>query len=114
MSAESRSREIVYARSGGDCEARIVGVCQGRGTNWHHRKNRSQGGLWRPSNGLHLCGSGTTGCHGWISHEPEKSFRKGWAVRSRFDPRDVAVCIGGRYVFLTDAGDYEELPPEAD
>lgn len=113
MTAESLSREIVYARSGGDCEVRIEGVCQGRATNWHHRKNRSQGGLWRPSNGLHLCGSGTTGCHGWITHEPEVSFRKGWAVRMRWEPEDVAAFIAGRFVLLTDDGRYEELPKEA-
>lgn len=114
MTAESLSREIVYARSGGDCEVRIEGVCLGRATNWHHRKNKSQGGLWRPSNGLHLCGSGTTGCHGWITHEPKLSYVKGWAVRGCDDPRAVAVLVGRRFVFLTDGGDYEELPPEAE
>lgn len=113
MTAETLAREIVYARSGGDCEVRIDGVCLGRGTNWHHRKNKSQGGQWCASNGLHLCGSGTTGCHGWITHEPAKSYRKGWAVRSGHNPIGVAVYIAGRYVFLDDVGNYVELPEEA-
>lgn len=39
---------------------------------------------------------------------------KGWAVRGCDDPRAVAVLVGRRFVFLTDGGDYEELPPEAE
>lgn len=54
---------------------------EGRGMSWsaHHRKPRGTGGtrdtaIGRISNGIVLCGSGTTGCHGWVeSHRAEAS-----------------------------------------
>lgn len=112
MTAETSARELVYARSGGDCEVRIPGVCLGRATNWHHRRNKSQGGLWLPSNGLHLCGSGTTGCHGWITHEPSKSYELGWSIRGHQPPADVEVLYRGQLVRLDDAGGIEFIPLE--
>lgn len=36
----------------------------------HHRLKRSHGGGWAPSNIVHLCGDGTSGCHGWIETHP--------------------------------------------
>ncbi len=83
---ERECRRIVRLRSEGDCEVRIKGFCLGRATNFQHRKNRSQGGLWLPSNGLDVCGSGTTGCHGWIHANPEKAYASGWSVKSTKDP----------------------------
>lgn len=70
--------KVVKERSKGICE------CCGNslGTNMHHRKNRSQGGLWSPDNLLHLCGSGTAGCHGYITEHPAESYAHGWSVKS--------------------------------
>lgn len=83
---ETTCRRIVRQRSNGGCEVRVPGVCLGRAGNFQHRKNRSQGGRWTPSNGLDVCGSGTTGCHGYIHAHPKESYRKGWSVRSWDDP----------------------------
>lgn len=83
---EGVARERVYARSAGRCEIRIPGVCFGYGSNFHHRQNKSQLGKWHPSNGLHLCGSGSTGCHGWVTEHPADSARMGWTVLSGEDP----------------------------
>lgn len=105
----AHGRKLVYARSGGWCEVRIPGVCLGRGMSWHHRKNRSQGGTWAASNGLHCCGDGVTGCHGALTNPPrgrKAEFQgSGWIVPSHADPAEVPVWIAGRLVYLTDSGD---------
>lgn len=87
-------------RSGGVCER--CGVAPA--TNWHHRKNRSQGGDDTLPNALHLCGSGTTGCHGYVTEHPADSYDKGWSVRRAFDPADVPVYRMGEWVLLTASG----------
>jgi len=94
---EKKARALVYARSGGICE-----VCsRARATNWHHRKNQGQGGLWCPTNGLHVCGSGTTGCHGHITLHPAVSREQGWSVPSWNDPADTPVWLALRgWVYL--------------
>ena len=98
--AERQAREVVRDRSGGVCE-----VCGARrASNWHHRLNRSQGGLWCPTNGLDLCGSGTTGCHGWITEHPALSRPRGWIVQPHQDPATVPVDLAhhGRVLLLAD------------
>ena len=68
-------------------------MCEGcgraRATNWAHRVARGQGGAWCPSNGLHLCGSGTTGCHGWSHLHPTEAKARGWIVEPWRDPAEV-------------------------
>lgn len=98
--------DTVKARAGDDllCEAQIPGVCFGRGGNYHHRLNRSQGGVYTPSAALWLCGSGTTGCHGWITNNPEVARENGWSVKSTDNPVDVPVLYRGRWVLLDDEG----------
>lgn len=102
---EKRGREAVKQRSGGVCEVGIPEVCMGRGHTIHHRKNRSQGGTWAPSNLLHLCGDGTRGCHGWITEHPATSYIRGWAVRGHRNPSEVPVRYrDGLAVYLGDMG----------
>lgn len=50
-----------------------------------HRVARGMGGSrWPginlPSNLITLCGSGTTGCHGWVEHHPGWARAHGWSV----------------------------------
>lgn len=52
---------------------------------WHHRKRRSQGGTWAPSNGLRLCPL----CHGWVHANPAVSTEHGWLVDAGADPAAV-------------------------
>lgn len=76
-------------RSGGICE-----ICgKRRATNHHHRKNRSGGRDDDLSNALHLCGSGTTGCHGWVTTHPEEARKNGWSVSRYEDPEKVPVLM---------------------
>lgn len=97
---ESKARPIVYERSGGICER-----CGERRANTvHHRKNRSQGGTWDPSNLLHLCGDGVRGCHGVVTNTRREYYGAGWCVRRDNDPADLAVFYRNRWVFLDDTG----------
>lgn len=50
-----------------------------------HRRARGMGGNRRPeislpSNGLPLCGSGTSGCHGWTERHPIPGALLGWRL----------------------------------
>lgn len=106
--AKKPATDIVKARAGEHllCEVQIPGTCFGRGGNYHHRINRSQGGVYTPSSALWLCGSGTTGCHGWITDNPEVAVEKGWSVKSTGDPLETPVLYRGKWVLLDDAGGF--------
>lgn len=108
-------RKALAGRSNGICE-----VCgRASATNAQHRKNRSQGGSWDLSNLLHVCGSGTTGCHGLIHANPLKSYANGWSIRQALTPADMPALVftplGRVYVWLRDDGtwvpvDFADLP----
>jgi hypothetical protein len=104
---EATARRLVYARSQGICE-----ICwQSRGTNWHHR--RSAGRIWTPENGLHLCGSGTTGCHGWVTTHPSVSRQLGWMVSNSVAPERVHAVLAllhGRWMTLEPDGAAHVIP----
>jgi hypothetical protein len=118
---EAKARQIVTARSGGRCE-----LCRNnKADSWAHRRSRGQGGLWTPSNGLALCGSGTSGCHGWTEHNPTLAAAGGWRlVHDHRDPAEVPVWLApaltwpgwwlldddGMYLPAPDA-DTPQLPP---
>lgn len=75
-SADERwARAAVKERDQGMCVR-----CGRPGGNFDHRVNRSQGGRWAASNGQTLCGSGTTGCHGWVTNHPASAIQDGFAV----------------------------------
>jgi len=100
------ARDFVYGRSRGWCEVRIPGVCFGRAGNWHHRN--TVGRVWAPSNGLHVCGSGSCGCHGWITEHPAMANEYGWALRSgqssQLEP--AVIASQGCWCYLTETGLY--------
>ena len=67
-------------------------------TSIHHRRNRGEGGsgdpaINSPANLLLVCGTGTTGCHGWIGGNPTEAGQYGFVVslNSDEDPADVPV-----------------------
>lgn len=67
------------------------------------------------SNLMAICGSGTTGCHGWLESHREDAYVKGWLVHRNDDPTHIPVIIDGgvrnRLVFLTDDFQYAEDAP---
>lgn len=86
----------VMRRAGWRCEVRSP-ACEGRPLTWSHRIPRGQGGPDAPHNGRAACGSGTTGCHGYIESHRQWSYAHGWLVRGSIDPRT------GEYVGPDDA-----------
>ena len=99
---EAKARLLVYGRSNGVCER----CDRARGQEWQHRKNRSQGGLWTPENGLHLCSP----CHRYVTVNPAESKIHGWTVPRDEEPLAVSVSLArfARRMFLTPDGDYSE------
>lgn len=74
-----------------------------------HRRARGMGGTRRPdansaANLVVLCGSATTGCHGWVESHPTEAARWGYRVAQNQDPAQVAVWWHGRWVGLTEDG----------
>lgn len=94
--SQAQGRTLVAARSGGLCE--ICALAPAR--EWHHRKNRSQGGTWAASNGMHLC----TADHAWITEHPEQAAANGWTVKSYHDPAATTLLRRGKWVQLHDDG----------
>ncbi len=74
------------------------------GANAHHRKLRSRGGMGDVANGILLCGSGTTGCHGWVHREVEASTAMGYIVSRWGNPAEVPVWTWRGWVLLDDEG----------
>lgn len=117
MSEES-ARRIVRERCWGRCE-----LCRaGSPLTFAHRRNRSHGGAWAPSNGLALCGSGTTGCHGWTEANPTWAYQGGWRIHGdQTPPSEVPVWLNNPWPgwwLLDDQGglisldaDYDRPPP---
>jgi hypothetical protein len=103
MSIPAKQRVALRERAEHMCEAKLPG-CQGYGTNAHHRKNLSQGGNDELSNLLLVCGSGTTGCHGWITEHPAEARRRGMSMWRSDDPALTPVVYRGMWARLDNAG----------
>lgn len=105
---------LVAARSSGRCEARtpdcltspprfMIGLLP---HSMHHRRPREMGGSKRvdtntAANIMSLCGTGTTGCHGWVERHREAAKQRGLLVPQRMDPAIVPVVLAsGRRVLL--------------
>ena len=81
------TRQLVLERDGYrcvSCRSSIYG--HGQGFSIHHRMPRGMGGTRNPevnlpANLLLLCGSGTTGCHGWLESHREKAKEWGYLIR---------------------------------
>lgn len=62
----------------------------------HHRRPRGMGGTSSavanmPANALTMCGTGTTGCHGWLESHRRDALRLGWLLPQGIDPYLVPV-----------------------
>ncbi|MET0887684.1 MAG: HNH endonuclease signature motif containing protein [Mycetocola sp.] len=86
-SEEKKAYAIVDHRDGGVC-VKCRRTHPIHGINHDHRKNRSQGGRTVASNLGLLCGSGTTGCHGWKTQNPAEATEQGYSVPMGIEPAD--------------------------
>lgn len=109
MSIPKKVRAALHERARID-EVPCCEICGKPGNNAHHRKNKSQGGLDVLSNLMLLCGSGTTGCHGWVTVNPHKSRHNGWTVLRHQEPEQIPVRRRGVRVMFADDGFFIEIP----
>ena len=91
---------MVKARSGEVCE-----ICRRqRHNDFSHRVAASQGGLYRPANGVSAC----RGCHTWLHASPARARAGGWHLTSDADPIAVPVWLdtlaGHGWCLLDDSG----------
>lgn len=113
--AALRERNIKIDRREGQSCARCGKGIWENGSR-HHRKFKSRGGGDEVSNGVLLCGSGTTGCHGWAHAHSDLAREAGFAVNSWEDPALVPIRLymaGGRPVYLDDDGNWSKEPAVA-
>lgn len=113
--------ELVWVRDGGRCARCGIGLNRGaRGTAWsvHHRRPRGMGGsrsAWvnEAANLLLLCGTGVTGCHGWVESHRADARDLGWLIPANavYTSHDVAVPYWDGLFFLTDYGTREPEKP---
>lgn len=101
-------RELVYARAEERCER--CGIRPYAGS-LHHRRPRGMGGDSRletnlPANLLLLCGSGVTGCHGWIEDNRIEAKRLGLLVPAEHIPDETVVRLRYGTVLLDNDGFY--------
>lgn len=92
-------REAVWARADNLCER-----CGGTVDIYsiHHRRRRGMGGTkckWINdiSNLILLCGSATTGCHGYVESHREESYLNGWLLRNGELPWEVPILFHRRH-----------------
>lgn len=115
------TRVQIINRDGGRCQRCGADVTAGRwpGYSLQHRDNRAMGGtsdpaINLPGNGLVLCGSGTTGCHGRVEHYPTEAEREGFAVASWADPTTVPVNTHTGWWLLDNDGHRTRTTPPPD
>lgn len=76
----------------------------------HHRRPRRMGGTKRADanaaqNLLILCGSGVTGCHGWVESNRTEAYSRGYLLYDRDNPAEHPFKDGeGRWWLLDEEG----------
>lgn len=120
------TRSLILARDRFTCQnftcGRRVDTASWPGYSLQHRIARGAGGtrdprIADPDNGITLCGSATTGCHGWVESDTTgEAERRGLAVPSWADPETVPVRTPGGWVRLDRHGRVwpADIPPGGD
>jgi len=104
-------RMSVVMRGGGKCEICNKSLNSVTYVSLHHRKPRKMGGskdmsLNEASNLMMICGSGTSGCHGYVESNREVSYENGWLVHSFEESASKPVLIRSTKVLLDNQGGY--------
>lgn len=74
----------------------------------HHRQLRRSGDH-TPANLVLLCGSGTTGCHGWVHAHPAEAYRAGLMVHTWDSATVVPVLTIWGWRMLAVDGTFERV-----
>jgi hypothetical protein len=75
-------------RDGQTCQRCLISLW-GIMASKHHRKRRREYDADRVENIVLLCGSGNTGCHGFVTEHPRTARDEGWVVWSTGKPEEV-------------------------
>lgn len=112
----TETRRTVLRRDGWKCA-----ICNREidshwsGYSIHHRIPRSHPfpGLHEPANLILLCGSGTTGCHGWVHAHPAAAYRMGWLVHNWQTPEHTPLYSHDHgWILLDQHGGYQSAPSQ--
>lgn len=100
---------MVYGRAQETCER--CGQAGASTYSVHHRRPRGMGGTKRletdaATNLVLLCGSGTTGCHGWVESHRWDAVLDGLIVPQHADPATTPVLLLRGWTMLTEDGCY--------
>lgn len=115
--------DLIFTRAKSRCErcGKHLDRDYGRGLLWsiHHREPKGMGGgkksFWLawPSNGLLLCGHGTSGCHGHVerfrAEAQDEGFLVGRNTVTRAHEKPLKHHLYG-WVLLDTEGGYEACP----
>ncbi len=98
-------RELLAARSGGWCEARLYG-CTGEATDACHRIARKAGGRPKGDDGrLANIWHGCRLCHSWATDNPEAAYELGLALREWQNPEEEPLAYRNEgWALLADDG----------
>lgn len=102
-------RLLVLERDEWSCVRCCRSIGEHRLYSLHHRCPRRMGGtasldINLPSNLVTLCGTGTTGCHGWIESHRTQAVEDGWLLASIVDRHRAVRTIVSSLVTLHDDG----------
>lgn len=113
-----KTRDIVLERDAHTCQWCGRHVRPGF-YSLQHRRARGMGGSKRddtnkPSNLVTMCGSGTTGCHGYVESNRLEGLERGFTVPQGTDPRFVPLRdFAGVEWFLVEDGRRVEITEPA-
>lgn len=101
----TKVRERIHRRDGRFC-ARCDRSLVDYPSSIHHRLPRRMGGTKNPlsndtRNLITLCGTGTTGCHGWVESHREEALAQGWLIRSYDDLDAPMLRLDGLVIRLS-------------
>lgn len=105
-----KTRAVVLQRAEGRCERCGIPL-DGFFYSIQHRRARGMGGSKLPGTNLPgnlvaLCGSATTGCHGWTESHPTEAWVVGLRVGQSEDPTKRALKRLDEWVLLADDGTF--------
>lgn len=106
LRVEDDIRFQVFARAFYRCE-RCGGAITSSGVSVHHRQPRKMGGskrpeLHQPANLIVLCGSGTTGCHGWVESHRHQARESGYLIYAIDNAEDIPFVDNEKRVWFID------------
>jgi hypothetical protein len=118
LKVEGDTRIQVFARALYRCERCDGSISQGASV--HHRLPRQMGGsrnaeLNKPANLILLCGSGVTGCHGWVESNRDKAREKGYLLFRIDSASEVPFLdLNDRAWLIDNEGQKRQLGTEED